>query len=102
MSSQPGRIWVRLMKGHRVSRDAVQPCEKDEVEDALRDLLSRLDLSQPLWLPRHRADWDEYSLTRFKPEHFLESVDFDYMELSYIFPDDDKKTSRRRHILEDV
>ena len=102
MSPQPGRIWVRLMKGHHVSRDAVQPCEKDDVEEALRDLLSRLDLSQPIWLPRHRADWDEYSLTRFKPEHFLESVDFDYMELSYIFPDDDKKQARLRHILEDV
>ena len=49
----------------------------------------------------HEADWEEYSLTRFRPEHFVESVDFDYMELSYIFPDD-KKQARQRHILEDV
>ena len=97
-----GRIWVRLVKRHRVERDAVQPCEKEDVEDALRELLPRLDLSQPMWLPRHRADWEEYSLTRFKPEHFVESVDFDYMELSYIFPEDEKKKGRRRHILEDV
>ena len=102
MSPLPGRIWVRLMKGHRVSKDAVYPCEKEDVEEALRDLLATLDLSQPLWLPRHRADWEEYSLTRFRPEHFLESVDFDYMELSYIFPEDEKKSTRRRHILEDV
>lgn len=98
----PGRIWVRLMKGHRVERDAVYPCEKDDVEDALRELLPTLDLSQPMWLPRHYADWEEYALTRFKPEHFVESISFDYMELSYIFPEDEKKSSRRRHVLEDV
>ncbi len=98
---QSGRIWVRLIKRHRVERDAVHPCEKDDVEEALRELLPTLDLGQPVWLPRHRADWDEYSLTRFTPAHFMEHVDFDYMELSYIFPED-AKPGRRRHILEDV
>jgi len=99
---EPGRIWVRLVKRHRVERDAVHPCEKDQVEEGLRELLPKLDLSQPMWMPRHRADWEEYSLTRFKPEHFVETVDFDYMELSYIFPEDEKKPARRRHMLEDV
>ncbi len=98
----PGRIWVRLVKRHRVERDAVYPCEKADVEEALRELLPKLDLGQPMWLPRHRADWDEYALTRFTPAHFVESVDFDYMELSYIFPEDDKKPGRKRNILEDV
>ena len=97
-----GRLWVRLMKRHRVERDAVYPCEKDDVQEALRELLHKLDLSQPMWLPRHQTDWEEFSLTRFKPEHFVESVAFDYMELSYLFPEDDTKQSRRRHILEDV
>jgi len=98
----PGRLWVRLMKKHRVLRDAVYPCDKENAEEALRDLLPSLDLSQPMWLPRHRADWEEFSLTRFRPEHFVESVDFDYMEVSYIFPEDEKKQARRRHVLEDV
>ena len=55
-----------------------------------------------MWLPRHRQDWEEYSLTRFRPEHFVESVDFDYMEVSFIFPEDEKKQTRKRHLLEDV
>ena len=54
-----------------------------------------------MWLPRHQQDWEEYSLTRFRPEHFVDSVDFDYMEVSFIFPEDEKK-QRRRHVLEDV
>ena len=100
--SLPGRLWVRLFKRHRVERDAVIPCEKENAEEALRDLLPTLDLSQPMWLPRHRADWEEYAIARFRPEHFVESVDFDYMEISYIFPEDEKKQARRRHVLEDV
>ena len=96
-----GRLWVRLMKRHRVERDALIECEHDDVENALRDLLPTLDLSQPMWLPRHRQDWEEYSLTRFRPEHFVDSVDFDYMEVSFIFPEDEKK-ARKRHLLEDV
>lgn len=96
-----GRLWVRLMKRHRVERDALIECEHENAEDALRELLPSLDLSQPMWLPRHRQDWEEYSLTRFRPEHFVESVDFDYMEVSFIFPEDEKK-ARKRHVLEDV
>ena len=60
-----GRLWVRLIKRHRVERDATVPCTRDDPEAALRELLPRLDLSQPVWLPRHRADWEEYALTRF-------------------------------------
>ena len=47
----PGRLWVRLMKRHRVERDATVPCTRDDPEAALRELLPRLDLSQPVWLP---------------------------------------------------
>ena len=96
-----GRLWIRLIKRHRVERDALIECERENVEEALRDLLPSLDLSQPMWLPRHRQDWEEYSLTRFRPEHFVDSVDFDYMEVSFIFPEDEKK-ARKRHVLEDV
>lgn len=97
----PGRLWVRLMKRHRVERDAIIECQHEDAEEALRELLPKLDLSQPMWLPRHHQDWEQYSLTRFLPEHFVESVNFDYMEVSFIFPEDEKK-SRRRHVLEDV
>ena len=44
----PGRLWVRLMKRHRVERDAAVPCTRDDPEAALRELLPKLDLSQPV------------------------------------------------------
>lgn len=53
-------------------------------------------------MPRHRQDWEEYGLTRFLPDHFLESVSFDSMEISYIAPENAGKPPRKRNILEDV
>ena len=100
--SQNGRLWVRIIRHHRVERDALIECERDQAEEALRELLPTLDLSQPVWLERHRQDWEEYAMTRFLPEHFLESVPFDRMEISYIAPEGAGKPMRKRNILEDV
>ena len=85
-----GRLWVRLIKGHRVDRSETIRCRMEEAPDALRDLLQQMDLSQPIWLDRHQKDWQEFALAVFRPEHFMEPVPFDRMELSYI-EDGEKK-----------
>ena len=97
-----GKLWIRLMKKHRVERDALTPCTRDDPRAALREALPKLDISQPMWLPKHLKDWSEYALTRFKPEDFVDSVWFDSMEISYIFSEDEKKAPRKRSPLEDA
>ena len=98
-----GRIWIRLIKKNHSLQDAVVPAPRDEPEAALREALATLDISQPMWLPRHRLDWGEYAFTRFLPEHFVDSVPFDRLEVSYLFPENEEKPVRRkRSILEDV
>ena len=98
-----GRLWIRLMKANKSLRDVTAAARRDDPEAALREALPLLDLSQPMWMPRHRADWDEYAFTRFLPEHFVENVPFDRMEISYLFPEGEEKPARRkRSVLEDV
>lgn len=97
-----GRLWIRLLKKHRVAQDALIPCARNNPQDALREALPKMDLSQPLWLPRHQADWEEYALTRFRPEDFIEPVWFDSMEISYVYPENEEKQARRRLPLEDA
>lgn len=91
-----GQLWVRLCSRHRVLRDVVVPCTRDGARDALLEACRLLDLSRPLWLNRHDADWASFGLTRFLPEHFVDSVPFEYMEVSYVAPEDDKKKRRLR------
>lgn len=97
-----GRLWVRLIKKHRVAKSAVAPCRRDDPQEALRQILPGLDLSQPLWLPRHQADWDEYALTRFNAGDFIDVFPYDSMELSYIYPEDEKRPARRRNPAEEA
>ena len=103
MGQAGGRLWIRLMKANKSQRDVTVPALRDEPEAALREALPPLDISQPMWLPRHRVDWEEYAFTRFLPEHFVDSVSFDRMEVSYLFPEgEDKPVRQKRSILEDV
>ena len=103
MSEIPhGRLWIRLMKGQRCKRDVSVDCGRQDPRAALREALPPLDISQPMWLPRHQADWDAYAFTRFLPEHFVDSVGFDHMEIRYIFPEGEARPGRKRSPLEDV
>lgn len=100
--SMQGRLWIRLIRKNRTMTDLITPCERDDPQEALRQALPQLDLSQPLWLPRHQADWEEYALTRFLPDHFVDGVSFDRMEISFLFPDEKDRPARKRNPLEDV
>ncbi|MBQ8150073.1 MAG: hypothetical protein IJ041_06110 [Clostridia bacterium] len=97
-----GRLWIRLVKKNKIVKSLMVPCTREDPQAALAEALPALDLSQPMWLSRNEADWAEYAMTRFKPEHFVDSVPFDSMEISYIYAEDEGKTARRRHVLEDV
>ena len=89
-----GRLWVRLVRGHRTVRDLTVPCSLDDPLTALREAMHVLDLETPVWLPSHQTDWTDFGLTRFTQEHFLEAVHFDRMEISYIAPETEPKKTR--------
>ena len=60
---------------------------------ALSQALAKLDLSRPLWLDKNQKEWDDFGQTRFLPDAFLESVDFERLEIEYIDPDAPKRRS---------
>ena len=96
------RLWARIIKDHRIDSQDTRPCEWGGEADALTELCKSFDIPRPIWLPKHEREYASFRRTAFLPEHFVEEVDFDYMEVSYIFPEDEKKQARRRHVLEDV
>ena len=83
-------IWVKLIRHGRTARDEMIPCARQDWEDALTEACRRLDLQRPCVLPRHGRDFEQFGLVRFTPEHFIESVGFDRMEIEYIDPDSRK------------
>ena len=101
-SENAGRLWIRLMKRNRLVKSLITDCTRDNPEEALQRMLPTVDLGQPLWLSRHQADWDEYAMTRFLPDHFVEAFPYDSMEISYIYPEDKDKPARRRNPWEEA
>lgn len=84
-------IWVRLMKKNRIDKDMTAPCSLETWQEALETACQKMDVPRPMILPRHERDWDQFSQARFLPDHFVESVSFDRMEVEFIDPDKKKK-----------
>ena len=88
-------IWVRLMRKNRIERDLTVDCAHEKWQEALEDACHQLDVSRPMILPRHERDFAQFNQARFLPEHFVESVAFDRMEVEFIDPDKKKKSPER-------
>ena len=88
-------IWVRLMRKTRIERDLTVECAHSQWQEALEDACRQLDVGRPMILPRHQRDWDQFNQARFLPEHFVESVSFDRMEVEFIDPDKKKRSPDR-------
>ena len=86
-------IWVRLMHKTRILRDQTVNCDHENWQEALDEACRALDVPRPMVLPRHERDWRQFSQARFLPEHFIESVPFDRMEVEFVDPDQKKKTN---------
>jgi len=82
-----GQLWVRLMRKNKMVRDSVAPCPEGDWRAALTDACHQMDLPMPVHVPKHERDWAEYRQTRFLPEHFMEAVPFDRMEIEFFDPD---------------
>ena len=88
-------LWVRVIKKHQIIQQETQPCQHEEVQEALEEALYRMDLPKPLWLEKHQREWQEFGQTRFIQEHFLESIAFDRLEIGFINPRKPKKRDPR-------
>ena len=87
-------LWLRTIRHQRMDRQHVAPCSRtDDPQDALEEACRALDIARPIWLDKHTREWEEFGQTRFLPADFLESVDFQRMEIEFIDPDAKKKRS---------
>ncbi len=87
-------LWVKTIRRHRTDRQATVPCSRNDVHGALREACHELDLPEPVWLEKNEREWVEFGMTRFLPDAFFETVEFERLEIEYIDPDAPKRKSR--------
>lgn len=78
-----GQLWVKVIRKNRIKAEALLPCEQGAWQEALAAACRQLDLSVPMIVQKHQRDWEQYAQTRFLPEHFIDGLQGDRMEVEY-------------------
>ena len=86
------RLWAKEFKNNRMLKDTVIEDSRDEtrthkVFDALEEVCLQFDLGKPIWLDANVQDFKRHDKTRFTQDSFIESIDFDYLEIHVIEED---------------
>ena len=86
------RLWAKEFKDNHMLRDiTIIRDEKDtrthKVFNSLDVVCHEFDLSKPIWLEQNIRDFKVHSKTRFYQDSFIDSIDFDYLEIQIIEED---------------
>ena len=83
------RLWGKEFKDNRMVRDTVVCDETDDTRThkifhALDEICYEFDLSKPIWLDSNIEEFKRHDKTRFHQDNFVDSIDFDYLEIHII------------------
>ena len=86
------RLWAKEFKDNRMVRDTTICDESDDtrthkVFHSLDHVCNEFDLSKPIWLDNVIYEFQKHARTRFYQDSFIDSIDFDYLEIQIIEED---------------
>lgn len=86
------RLWAREFHHNHMIKDIVieDPSHESrtrKVFQALDQVCEAFDLSKPIWLDLNVSDFKRQAKTRFYQDSFIDSIDFDYLEIQIIEED---------------
>jgi len=83
-------MWGKIWRDNHMVKDTVI-CMTDYsisrttmVFQSLDDICYQFDLGKPIWLDANITDFQRHDKTRFSQDSFIESVEFDYLEIQVI------------------
>jgi len=84
------RLWGKIIKDNHLLQDTVV-CNGDYsmsrtamIFDALDQMCYTFDLGHPVWLDKTVEEFKRHDKARFTQDNFIESIDFDYLEIQVI------------------
>lgn len=78
------RLWVKLVKHHRMMKNETVECAWGDQQQALVELCRELDVPAPMWLNKHEFEFEQFRHTAFTKDHFVEEISFDRMEIEFL------------------
>lgn len=86
------RLWARTFQDNHMLQDACicdgsQDTRTHKIFRALDEVCYQFNLPRPIWLDKTIAEFKRHSKARFTQDNFMESVEFDYLEIQVIEED---------------
>ena len=83
------RLWGKEFKDNKMLIDTVIEDTSDDTRThkifhALDEICYEFDLSKPIWLDTNVEEFQRLAKTRFTQDNFVDSIDFDYLEIHVI------------------
>lgn len=87
------RLWAKVWKDNRLLKDTVICDDSNlrrtqKVFAALDEVTRVFDLSRPIWLDKTVKEFQMHNRARFYDDNFVETIEFDYLEIEVIEEDD--------------
>ena len=86
------RLWGKEFKDNHMIKDTVVEDASDrgrtqKVFHAMDEIIYTFDLGKPIWLDKTVKEFQNHSRARFYQDNFIETIDFDYLEIQMIEED---------------
>lgn len=86
------RIWFKIIKDNHLLCDTTITDNSDETRThkifhAIEKVCYEFDLGKPIWLDSNIAEFKRHAKTRFRQDSFIETIDFDFLEMHVIEED---------------
>lgn len=83
------RLWGKIIKDNHLLKDMTVSNDTEDTRthkifQALEAICYAWDLSRPIWLDSTIAEFKRHSKARFYQDNFIESIDFDYLEIQIL------------------
>lgn len=86
------RLWAKIIKDNHLLRDTVicdgsADTRTHKVFHTIEEVCYQFDLGKPIWLDSTITEFKRHDKARFTADNFIESIDFDYLEIQMIEED---------------
>ena len=86
------RLWGKIYTAARLKKDVViendtKDTRTQKIMTALEQICDDFNLCKPIWLDLNIKDFQKYKKTRFRQDNFIETIDFDFLEIEVIEED---------------
>lgn len=80
------KIWGKIVKHDKISKHFIVEVQPSECTffDTIKQLCEGLDIPTPVLLNKHLLDFNKFSMTIFKADDFIESINFDRFIVEYL------------------